>query len=802
MTKAIYSSNDTENEYMKGYNNNGPNGSDTAAQAYLEIDDACLFDSGNSCYMSRTPSSAGNRKTWTFSTWVKRGKLGSLQTFLAAGNYTTPVSTARMYFDTDDTLNINWHNGSTSGTLTTNAVYRDVGACYHILFVLDTTEATASNRIKIYVNSSQVTSFSAATYPSLDEANLPLNGTTTHYVGRPEVNYPSAPYFDGYLADTHLIDGSALTPSSFGELDSNNNWVPKKYTGSYGTNGFHFDYSDSASLGDDTSGNSNDYTTSGLTTASQVSDTPTNNYCVLNAVHENGSAATFASGNTRITNSSAWANVPVTICPTSGKWYIECLAANYGSSGSALLLGVSKLSELLNNTNVGDWSGSIGIGVSTTPSPIFAVEGSYPTAPHTVSTGDKTLVAVDCDNGKAWLGFYDDSAGTTTWYSSAAAATGDPATGANPTMTFTASTAVAIIYSVYNNTGSYAIAAASDQWDGTCPSGFKALCTNNLPEPAILDPRAQFEPIIYDGTGAAQNITAIDFEPDLVWLKNRDASANNCLFDSVRPSGAAIHSDTTGAESDFSAEFTGILSNGFSLAQNYHTTNYNGESYVAWCWKEGATPGFDIVSYTGTGVAHTIAHNLGAVPEMMIVKDRSGTHNWPVYHGDVGNTAAVYLSATDAAYTYTAFWNNTSPTSSVFTIGTDNSVNANTNNFIAYLFASVEGFSKVGSYEGNGSADGTFVYCGFRPAFVMIKRTDDTSQWTIVDAVREPYNSGTSKRLYPNYNSAEASDAYGLVDKVANGFKLRVNHDQINASGGDYIFMAFAEAPFKYAGAR
>ena len=341
---------------------------------------------------------------------------------------------------------------------------------------------------------------------------------------------------------------------------------------------------------------------------------------------------------------------------------------------------------------------------------------------------------------------------------------------------------------------------------------------------AIPNGRTVMDATLYTGNGSTKTVTNNDtgtqgFYPDLTWIKVRSTGYSHRLVDSVRGATKLIYSDQTLAETTDSNSLTSFNSNGFSLG-NAAGTNENAATFVAWQWQAGsgttstnnvgsissttsvnATAGFSIVTYTGNGVASTVGHGLGAVPSFMIFKDRtSSSWNWQVYHVSLGNTNTMLLNLNDAAANYGS-WNSTTPTSSVFSIGGVNGVNTSGNSMVAYCWTPIPGFSAFGSYSGNGSVNGPFIYLGFRPKYVMIKRTDSSAgRWDISDTSRNPYNYVT-QWLYANYADAE-DNAGELYDFLSNGFKLRNTGSGTNASGGSYIYMAFAENPFKYANAR
>ena len=318
----------------------------------------------------------------------------------------------------------------------------------------------------------------------------------------------------------------------------------------------------------------------------------------------------------------------------------------------------------------------------------------------------------------------------------------------------------------------------------------------------IDNPELYFQVKTYTGNGSTQSITLDgdeDMQPDFVWFKNADSTENNRLFDSVRGAGKNLVSNNNGAEIDAGTGSDGQLrtfdSDGFSVGSD-GTVNENTSTIAAWCWKESATAGFDIVSYTGNATNRTISHSLSAAPTVVIIKDRSTVGEWVFGHGSLGFSKFIEMNSTGAAQTSSAStrWNSTAPTSSVFSVGTANDTNENTDSLIAYLFAEKQGFSKFGSYTGNGeSSDGPFIYTGFRPAFVLQKNAGATQGWQLQDNKREGYN-GDNDLLQPHDNATESG--VNRIDILSNGFKVITNDAGQNSSGTQYIYMAFAEAPF------
>ena len=343
--------------------------------------------------------------------------------------------------------------------------------------------------------------------------------------------------------------------------------------------------------------------------------------------------------------------------------------------------------------------------------------------------------------------------------------------------------------------------------------------------PTIKKPNEHFDAVLWTGNGpSSQNITSLNFQPDLVWVKNRSSTRKHNIYDSVRGTTKRLVPNDTVAE-DTPGGVTAFNSNGFTV-DSEGDVNASTLTFVGWTWKAGgastvntsgsissnvsvnATAGFSVVTYTNSAGrnAHTVGHGLGVAPKMFIIKTRSATADWPVYHASLGATKAVYLNSTLAEQTSAAFFNNTNPSSSVITLGSGLSDAGVT--IVAYCWAEVEGYSKFGSFTGNNSLDGPFIYTGFKPAFIMIKRTDVSSDWFMLDDQRPTFNvigGGNGGMMAANQTYAESTlSSYAIADFLSNGVKIRsdMNYGYLNASGGTYIYMAFAEAPFKYSSAR
>jgi hypothetical protein len=363
----------------------------------------------------------------------------------------------------------------------------------------------------------------------------------------------------------------------------------------------------------------------------------------------------------------------------------------------------------------------------------------------------------------------------------------------------------------------------------TAPSGFKALCTQNLPTPTIGATSATqagkfFNPVLYTGTGSSNSVTGVGFQPDWTWIKSRSNGAyHHRLTDVVRGVTKEIYSNLTNAEGTDSNGLTAFVSDGFTVGSS-NEYNASATTFVAWNWKANGsgssntsgsitstvsantTSGFSVVTYTGTGSAATVGHGLGATPKMIIGRSRTNSgFNWGVWHTSLqslyGNNAWIRLNTTDAYTTTFDVFDPQNNTSSVFGIGTEATMNANASNYVAYCFAEVAGYSAFGSYTGNSSTDGTFVYLGFRPAYMMIKASNAIEDWVIMDVARSPYN-GVNLWLNAEDSSADATLTPPQFDFNSNGMKLRGTSSTVNATGTTYIYMAFASNPFKTSLAR
>jgi hypothetical protein len=774
------------------------------------------FRASASANMVRTPASAGNRQKFTYSGWVKRGNLvgGSFNTLISTNEASSPWATIN--FDGNE-IQVSFTAGIALGTFT-NAVFRDPSAWYHIVVAVDTTQATAANRIQIYVNG-VLQSIRSANYPALN-ANTQFNDTVIHRIG----GYSGA-FFDGYMAEINWIDGQALTPSSFGSTNALTGvWQPAPYTGTYGTNGFYLPFTDNSALttssnvglGRDYSGNGNYWTTNNISitagvTYDSMTDVPTltnattANYCVFNPLDVSYGAPLLSNANLRVSYSASGRALG-TIFVSSGKWYAEFTMTQI-SAGNADAVGIS------------------GVGTTNSMLRAYTQDGTYFNGTAWTAYGSSFT------NGDVIGVAYDPAAQTLEFFKN------NTSQGVKTSVGISTATFVTWVQGASGNN----ISANFGQrpFAYTPPTGFVALNTFNLPTATVLDGSDYMDAATYTGDGnLTRTLTGLyEFQPDLIWAKNRGGAFSHVLQDSVRgfSSTRKLSSNTSDAENSSGnatdpgfGYISAVSSTGFSVATTgggITQLNQGTAGYVAWAWKaNGAavsntngsitsqvsantSAGFSVVTYTGTGANATVGHGLGVAPKMFFVKRRNTTESWAVYHNNLSTAAnCLLLNLTNAQTSAPAVFNSTAPTSSVFSIGTDTATNASGSTYVAYCWSEIEGFSKFGVYTGNSNADGPFIYLGFRPKFIMFKGKTFANNWYIIDSSTNTINVAGAG-LKPNAADAEiaTSTTENAVDFLSNGFKLRNNAASVafnNSSGQEFVYAAFAENPFKNSLAR
>tara|TARA_S200002703_G_scaffold21141_1_gene17651 strand:+ start:687 stop:3416 length:2730 start_codon:yes stop_codon:yes gene_type:complete len=893
-----------------------------AEVAGYQIDRSLRFNSADSAYLNRTPSSAGNSKTFTWSGWVKQVVAsGTAQThILAAGS-----SPYFQFYFAGPTLYVETNQGYIQPT----RKFRDPSAWYHFVVAIDTTQATATNRIKFYVNGEEVTDFAVDQRSSITQnTDLSINSTVEHRIGRQTA---ATAYSDMYLAEVHFVDGQQLEPTDFGEFDSNNLWQPKdcKDDLTYGTNGFYLKFADNSSnaaLGTDSSGNSNTWTvnnisgvgahlyssglsipegggfhasypasngfdgdtstfTLGANTSTSVRWTYNSSFNLSGAVEiyvsgasmsvtfNDGRTAVSAAANQYTQISSAvdftWFNVyqgsglrgNITAVKVGGTVLIDSInsdslidtptnyddgtnvGGNYATfnplSGNTTLAngnldstGKSGYNQCLSSIGMSsgkyycevtltDDTGFTGVGIALKGEPgsflgntssgflYYSADGNKRTSGvntsygNSFTTGDAIGIAFDADNGNLY--FYKNGVAQN-----------------SGTAAFTGLTSGPYFFACdqYNTSNKVTINFGQRPFAYTPPTGYAAgLCTTNLPDPTIADGSTAFDVVTYTGNGTSQTIDGLNHSPDLVWAKSRSFATNHGLIDTVRGVDRWLGSNTTSAE-DYTpgGYLTAFNSDGFSVGYG-GVFNSNNATYVAWAWDAGsstvsntdgsitsnvranASAGFSIVTYTGTGSTATIGHGLNAAPGFIVIKSRTNADAWPVYHQSLSNPANNYLLlyTANAVGSITNYWNGTN--SSVIGVLGGYAHSSSGQDYVAYCWAPVEGYSAFGSYIG--SQNFPFVYCGFRPRFLLIKPYDLASGWQLYDSERNSFNTADDY-LAPNEASAEVNSVNNnQFDFLSNGFVPRgVADSGSNYTGYNFLYAAYAEHPFKTARAR
>jgi hypothetical protein len=764
-----------------------------------QIQRSLRFNRSDSAYLDHTPSSVGNRKLLSFRVRIKRTTLGAIQVIASAGT----ASIDKFYFDASDRLCLDVLGTS---ILVTTRVFRDPHNWIDVGFELDVGNGTATQRAKIFINEAEATAYTTDTRSAIANTDTNWNNTVVHYLGRDN----GGNYFGGYMCEPCLVDGSKTI--IYSQLDSTINVrVPVKPNASWGTNGFYLDFFDNsnttaATLGADRSGNGNNFTPNNFSVSAGIGndslvDVPTmwgtdtgvggelrGNYSTLSP-HWRGSGTNGAPNiptNGGLTTGTGQTRCMGSVPLLSGKWYFEFTVGSVGDvstpnvgigRGSAIYIGSTNFAGSAANSGVSYRNGGSRWldGVETTS------WGS------TYTTNDVIGVAIDADTGKVW--FRNNG----TWQAS-----GDPVAGTNPAATLSADVNYPYIPFVGTLTNEQNINFGQRPFHSAAPSGFKCICSTNMPEPSIKLSREGFDINLRVGTGFAGSVTGKAFGTNsIIWTKSRSIR-NHAISSSTRGAGKFWLSNLVTDEVVSPEAITSFNSNGFSFGTDA-TLNTNAENFVDWMFRIGPSYGIDIVTYTGTGSNRTVSHGLGAVPEFLIVKPMitAGTdYAASVWHKGLAGTAYQVLNSTAAQTTGATWWNSTTPTASVFSLGTAAQINANGDLFIAILFRSVKGFSRIGLYTGNGNADGAFVYCGFCPRWILVKRYGSTGSWCIWDTERNPYNPVTAK-LFADTTAAEAGTTD--LDVLSNGFKFRAIDSWYNAAGGTYVYMAFANVPEKYA---
>jgi hypothetical protein len=618
---------------------------------------------------------------------------------------------------------------------------------------------------------------------------------------------PGSPYNGKIYVDTGSGYGSAITPvqSTWQTIVSGSGSLHKiKCTGDQNEANLNAVEIDGVVLVDSETDSLRDSPTNGNT----ANDTGAGgevpgNYATWNPLAVSAYPMSFTNGNldTVSGGQTQWKDGWATISPTAGKWYWE-YTVNASSGTEGTVVGLATLDAEYHNSNNYIYARRANGGKLD--------NGTYTASVFTaVSDGDIVGFAYDADAQKLWTSLNGTFVG-------------NPAAGTGESWSSIPANVFPYV-STYNDTTT-ANFGQRPFANTNVPSGYKALCTANLDDPTIADGSTAMDVALYTGNGSTQTISGLNFSPDFVWIKQRSGTQFHRLQDTVRGTSKVLYSNVTDPEDTTSNDITAFNSDGFSVGSFVNTSS---ATYAAWTWDGGsstvsntdgsitssvranASAGFSIVTYTGNGTGGaTVGHGLGATPEMIIVKQRSSStvnKNWVVYHAALGNTKGLLLNQSAAQAATIDFWNDSGPSSSTFTLGPgddaySSQTNVDTKDYVAYCFAPIEGYSAFGSYTGNGSST-NFVHLGFRPRFVMVKRTDSANGWFISDSARGSYNV-LSANLRADSSSDESSIGTIPQDFVSNGFVLKDNSGAQNTLNGTYIYAAFAEHPFRSSRAR
>ena len=751
-------------------------------------------------YLKRTSSSASN--TFTYSAWIKRCKFSGYQYIFTIGGKGFAFHTSNHHFYLYDG----------SGLNESTASFRDPSAWYHIVVQVNSGTATS------YINNVLVhNAVGSGAFTITSGSNETRIGSYT------DSDYP----FQGYMAEINLVDGSVVAPTSFGFTDSQTGiWMPKRYTGSYGTNGFYLKFNDNSStsaLGLDSSGNGNNFSASNFSLSTNpwhmndagsahsdfYSDSPTNNFCTLNPIDKDSNIADPTEGNIRAaTNSNDWCGIKGTMAVSSGKWYYE-----FKSSNNNIFVGWC--SDDLDTTNGAPQDNNT---LMSAGSLVFCDNGKY----HLDTGGSENRVNYSTSIGSAVLGCAIDLDNNTAQFYKNNTALGV----INISSSKLATKFVHPYLILYNSGGTHRMNFGASPFVYTPPAGYKAWSTNNmvnLHTPIILKPQKHFDVIQYTGNNSTNNITGLEFKPGMIMVKSKGQNYPPYIFDILRTGGSGqlvnMRPDSNTTEPADGTSIVSVSDGGFSLSgsSGINDPGSGTNGVVAWCWKAGGAAvtnndgtiqtsisanqeaGFSVITFSGNGSAgSTIGHGLGRKPKFIIVKRRTGgAQDWFIRLGSFDsdyNGRYIRLNIqSGASGTDTNVFPNTEPTSTVISLGADAGVNASGSTYLCYCWAEIPGYSKFHVYKGNGSTEGPYVHLGFRPKMFIFKRLGGNSGFNIVDTTRSPINPN-GVRIELNTNAAQDSHSDYNIDILNDGIKVRNSNGEWNA-GERYAIMAWAEQP-------
>ena len=792
------------------------------------VNNSIVFDHNDPDFLDRTFAAGDDATRWTLSFWVKRG-IGVLnsdgETIFSAG--TGVNDNTKIVFNNNGTLSFR-HEVATVVVDNVGTQIRwleDPTTWYHIVVAYDTNEAVAQDRVRIWSNNRLLQNFNPSNFPTSAATSF-INTAVEHRIGS-DVGALTLEN-RGYLAEVVFVDGTALTPSSFAELNEDS-WQPTDFSPTFGTNGFALEFETAAALGDDTSGNTNDFTQNSITTANQREDTPSQNHLTLNPLRIGTAGfpdAELHFGNRQLiagdTNIVAvWATAAL---PKTGKYYWEVDCTLIANADECAIGVVSQLGDPGLIARV--WQNNHGWALRNSSGTVLEVAHDLATLSTftdtgTLQTGDYVQIAYDTATRRLWFGvngtFLDS---------------GDPGAGTNPAITFAAGEIFGdVLIPAIHVSGTVAnqldFRAGTEDLEGSIPTGFVTLRVDDWPDPVITKPSDHFTFLEWQGDNTSPRaIAGADFQPDLAWVKQVDAAGNHIISDIIKGAGT-VHRNNATTIADDAAHATGEISvfetDGISVQDGGSSgvdVNLTGEEYVALLWKESVLAGLDLVGYTGVAAPANFAHSLGVIPDFMYVRNRDTISDNEVYFGRTidgtgetitdPETDSVQANTTAALTDSAAPWDDTAPDASFFRVGSATSTNANNDDHQAYLWAEVEGFSKIGGYVGTGvfQQDAPFIYCGFRPKMVLIKRLDAVDDWALFlkDSLFRPFNIDHDAYQHAwqfwRSNLAEADVSPGNPGLVicGSGFAIKQSSTEFNTVG-EYAFIAFAEVPFKHASA-
>jgi len=777
-------------------------------------------------YLTQLFGAPTDATTWTLSVWFKRARnlsLGQEDTIFSAGAGTFDFT--RIMFDDFGRLQFEHFIGAglTDDILTT-ATFRDPTAWYHLVVRYDSNEVVATDRVRFWVNNVQITDFTTSNFPTLAQVT-DINTAQTHEVCRDAGS--TGREFDGYLAEMVFCDGETLSPTDFAEQNGAT-WQPKAPSVTFGSNGFHLEFLTAGALGDDTSGNVNDFTETNIDATNQREDSPTQNHLTWNQSYfglssgvltlENGSRELLCDSGGHV---GAFASAPL---PKTGKYYWEIDWAAGATATDRITMGVGNQLGALDG-RIGDDNHSWGLynpsGVSIR---ILHAQADLVTFTDTAAfaVGDYFMFAYDSDTGELWFGrngtFFDS---------------GDPGAGTGAHVTLTADEIYAgqLIPSgsILTAANRLDFRAGAEDFEGTIPTGFNTLDTSTWPEGPISDPSQYFDLVAYTGDGVnPRSLGGFYFQPDIVWVKSLNADPSSHLISDIIKGAGSIHVNESNSADDPAHTFGEIGAfdaDGFTVdavAGNDRDVNDAANTYMGFMWKEDPVAGLDLVGYAGTGVPQDISHSLGAAPEVMYVRNRDvSDDNNGYFEGlldatgepvtDPGTDFFDWNDVTTVQDNATK-WDDTEPDASNFRVGTDGSTNSSGDNHAAFLWRGIEGFSKFSGYVGTGADDSEspFIYTGFRPKLVMTRRlvTNGLAEWRMFfpdNALSgSPGGTNSTQNFEIHEDSAVATPpGSGLMaDFCASGYKLRQTAAETNADNIEYLAFAWAEVPFQFASAR